>query len=66
VESALWSETLITEDDIDYMLYPRLMANAEVGWTAEAKRDFAGFKNRLPRQFSRLDAVGVKYSKDYN
>jgi len=66
VESALWTETIVTEDDIDYMLYPRLLANAEAGWTAESLRDFSDFKNRLQKQFARLDILGVNYCKDYN
>ena len=66
VESALWTETIITEDDIDYMLYPRLIANAEIGWTAGEERDFKNFKSRLPGQLARLDMLGVKYSKRYN
>jgi N-acetyl-beta-hexosaminidase len=66
IESALWSETLVTGDDIDFMLYPRLIANAEVGWTAEDSRKFAEFMSRLPRQLLRLDALGVKYSTKYN
>ena len=66
VESALWTETIVTEDDIDYMLYPRLLANAEAGWTAENIRDFSDFKNRLQRQFARLDVLGVNYCKNYN
>lgn len=66
IESALWAETIVTGDDMDYMLYPRLIANAEVGWTVEEKRNFDEFKNRLAEQFARLDAMGVKYSKDYD
>ena len=66
IESTLWAETLITENDIDYMLYPRLLANAEVGWTPEKDRIFPEFKERLRQQFERLDAQGVNYSKDYD
>jgi len=65
VESALWAETIVTEDDIDYLLYPRLIANAEVGWTTETNRAFNDFMIRLPGQLARLDALGVKFSKDY-
>ncbi|MCL1946443.1 MAG: beta-N-acetylhexosaminidase [Chitinivibrionia bacterium] len=68
IESTLWAETLISENDIDYMLYPRLLANAEVGWTTEKDRwqNFSEFRKRLERQLERLDAQGVNYSKDYD
>ena len=46
VEAALWSETTETRDDVDYMVFPRLPAVAEVGWSGE--RDWDG----LPRAAS--------------
>jgi len=66
IESALWTETIVTQDDMDYMLYPRLMANAEVGWTQEKNRNYSDFRRRLPGQFARLDALEVNYSKRYD
>ena len=34
VEGAVWSETLVDLASVDYMTFPRLMALAEVGWSA--------------------------------
>jgi N-acetyl-beta-hexosaminidase len=65
IESTLWTETVVTEENMDYLLYPRLMANAEIGWTAEDTRNFDDFMSRLPGQLARLDVLGVKYSKNY-
>jgi N-acetyl-beta-hexosaminidase len=65
IESTLWTETVVSSDDMDYLIYPRLMANAEVGWTGDEGRSFDEFMLRLPAQFARLDMLGVKYSKDY-
>ena len=64
VESTLWSETLVTQDNLDYMLYPRLIANAEVGWTAQSDRNWDDFKGRLIDQTSRLQNKGIKYFAD--
>ena len=33
VEAALWTETTETRADIDSMIFPRLLATAEVGWS---------------------------------
>jgi len=66
VESTLWTETIVTEDDMDYMLYPRLLANAEIGWTAEENRVYSDFIERLPKQFDRLDKLNIKYCKDFD
>jgi N-acetyl-beta-hexosaminidase len=65
IESTIWTETILTQGDMDYMLYPRLIANAEVGWTKGA-RDFAEFRNRLAGELKRLDALGVEYCREYD
>ncbi|WP_116107443.1 family 20 glycosylhydrolase [Lewinella sp. IMCC34191] len=50
VESPLWSETVRTMEDIDYLVFPRLLAHAELGWTPQGKRDYADFLRRLAAQ----------------
>ncbi|UFU07357.1 family 20 glycosylhydrolase [Ruania halotolerans] len=47
VEAALWTETIVTEDDLFTMLLPRLAAVAEVAWSAQQDRDFDNFAIRL-------------------
>ena len=47
VESPLWSETVRTLEDIDYLVFPRLLAHAEIGWTPQDKRDYQDFLRRL-------------------
>nr|BAI63642.1 hexosaminidase Hex2t [Paenibacillus sp. TS12] len=64
VESALWTETVLVPDHIDYLLYPRLIANAEVGWTAKSDRNWDDFKGRLKDQTTRLQNKGIKYFAD--
>src|SRR3546814_14646529 len=34
VQAQLWSETLRTDAGVEYMLFPRLLALAERGWSA--------------------------------
>jgi hexosaminidase len=61
VEAALWSETISTSSDIDYMTFPRLPAIAELGWSPPAMHDWDGFKGRLAAQGPRWDAMGIDY-----
>jgi hexosaminidase len=65
IESTLWTETIRTQADMDYLLYPRLLANAEVAWSSPQNRDWNDFTARLPDQLERLDRLGVGYSQDY-
>lgn len=54
VQAALWSETVATPARAEEMLFPRLLAVAEIGWTAPERRDYVDFKWRLPAQLAWL------------
>ncbi|WMT89604.1 beta-N-acetylhexosaminidase [Pelagibacterium sp. H642] len=43
VQSCLWSENLADRKLFDHLVYPRLSAIAETGWSPREKKDFARF-----------------------
>ncbi|MFW6201652.1 MAG: family 20 glycosylhydrolase, partial [Gemmatimonadota bacterium] len=57
----VWTEYMRTPEHVEYMVFPRLLAMAEVVWTPRDARDRDGFMRRLGRQLRRLDARGVNY-----
>ena len=59
VEAALWTEKVRRFEDVEYLCFPRLACLAEVGWTAQARRDFTDFVPRLATHVDRLEAIGV-------
>jgi hexosaminidase len=61
VEAPLWTETVRTIRDIEYLMFPRLAAVAEVGWSPAAARDWEGFRARLAAQADRWVALGVGF-----
>jgi hexosaminidase len=61
VEAPLWSETLRTMKDIEYMAFPRLPALAEIGWSARAGRNWDEFSIRLGSQGPRWNAMGLNF-----
>ncbi len=61
VEAALWTETLVTPTDLDYMLFPRLPAIAELGWSPWSTHDDVSFDARLAAQGPRWKAMGIVY-----
>ena len=61
VEAALWSETTATRDDVDQMVFPRLAAVAEVGWSAPG--DWEDFRARLAAHGPLLAARGVRFHR---
>ncbi|MBN2386690.1 MAG: beta-N-acetylhexosaminidase [Anaerolineales bacterium] len=61
IEALLWTETTATRDDVDFMIFPRLCAVAEVGWTPSGQRRWNDFRIRLSAHGPRLEALGVKF-----
>jgi hexosaminidase len=61
VESPLWSETLHTIEDVEFMAFPRLVGHAEIGWSPRAERDWNGYRMRLAAQGPRLTAMGASF-----
>jgi len=60
-EAPLWSETLETFDDVEFMLFPRLPAIAELGWSPADETDWSDFSERLAAQGPRWDILDVNF-----
>ena len=66
VEGDMWGETIPTMSDADYMVFPRLIALAEVAWSPAATRTatsaaYKDFLQRLAVQGNRLQIAGVNF-----
>ncbi len=62
VQANLWTEYISTENKVEYMLLPRMLALAEIGWTPQANKNYKDFEEtRLPVHLSKLDAAGFDY-----
>ena len=63
-QANVWTEVMQNRARVDYQVFPRLAAFAEVAWSrlpAPAERDFADFERRMAAHYARLDALGVDY-----
>jgi hexosaminidase len=63
-QANLWTEVMEDHARVDYQAFPRLVAFAEVAWSAlpaPAERDFADFERRMTAHYALLDALGVGY-----
>ena len=63
VEAPLWSETLGTLEDFEYMAFPRLAGVAELGWTPASLRDWAEYRMRLGAQSARWMVLGINFRR---
>lgn len=61
VQTNLWTEYIPTTSKAEYMLLPRLQAQAEVGWTKKELKNYDDFSKRLLIDYKRLDKLGVNY-----
>jgi hexosaminidase len=61
VEAPLWSETIRTRQDIEFLAFPRLPALAELGWSPWSKHNWDQFRQRLGAQGPRWQFLGVNF-----
>jgi hexosaminidase len=61
VEAPLWSETITTRADVEYLAFPRLLGLAEIAWSPRSGRSWREYRVRLAAAGARLDALGVKF-----
>ncbi|GAB4581332.1 MAG: beta-N-acetylhexosaminidase [Anaerolineales bacterium] len=61
LEAPLWSETLETIRDIEFMAFPRLPGYAEIGWSLGEKRDWEEYRLRLAAHGPRFEAMKINF-----
>ena len=61
VEAPLWTETIVTLSDLEYMVFPRLAAIAELGGSPASTHDWDAFRARLGAPGPRWTAQGVNF-----
>ena len=65
VEAPLWSETVRTRADLEYLVFPRLLGIAEIGWSPAAGRSWGEYRQRLAGHAVRLEALGVNFYRGW-
>jgi lysophospholipase L1-like esterase len=58
-QCCMWGEYLWNGYDLEWKMWPRGFAMAEILWSAPAKRDFAEFERRVAAERKRLISMGV-------
>lgn len=61
VQGNTWSEYMYDEAKRDYMIFPRILAVAEIGWTNPEHKDYKDFERRVENAYVRLDGHRVNY-----
>jgi len=61
VEAPLWTETVCSRADVEFMALPRLLGIAEIGWSPAAGRFWEEYRHRLAAHGPRLEAMGRQF-----
>jgi hexosaminidase len=59
VQANVWSEYMDSEEKAEYMIFPRLMALAETGWSLKKNKNYNNFLTRLRRQSGLLKKLNI-------
>ena len=62
-QANLWAEYIATPEHSEYMLFPRLLALAEISWTTDNLKNWDNFINRTQAFMKRLDVMKVNYAR---
>ena len=63
VQANFWTEWVVEESVLQYLMLPRLAAVAEAGWTTQQKRNYEDFVNRLQAEKAYYEKSGLNYGK---
>jgi hexosaminidase len=62
VQANLWTEYIPTENKVEYMVLPRMLALSEIAWSQLANKNFIDFTDtRLPQHLAWLDKNNFNY-----
>lgn len=61
IEAPLWSETVSNRLEAEYLIFPRLLGYAEIGWTPAELRNWDDYKIRLAAHGERMKAMNISF-----
>lgn len=60
----LWTEFVPSPLNVEYKIFPRICAEAEVTWTPAAQKNYSDFTTRLATAEQRLAQMGINYNHE--
>ena len=63
-QANLWTEQVYNNRHLQYMVWPRSLAVAEVVWSPKDKKNWDNFTRKVENNFGRMDIENVKYGRN--
>jgi len=60
LEAPIWTETLVTMKDIEFMAFPRLPGIAELAWSPKGQK-WEEYRGRLAKHGKHMEALGINF-----
>jgi hexosaminidase len=64
-QANVWTEYMDNEKKVEYMLFPRISALAEVLWSPKSIRNWEHFETKIPGIFEKYDLWKINFSRAY-
>ena len=61
IQANLWTETVSTEQRLDYLIFPRIAALAEAAWTNTATKNYIAFTANLQKHLLLYSKAGLYF-----
>jgi hexosaminidase len=65
-QANLWTETVLTVQRLDFMLFPRMAALAAAAWTKKTVRQIDHFENTLKSELYLYNKAGIDYYNPFD
>ena len=62
IEACVWTEIIKTQEKLEWLLFPRLFATAEIGWTQNIKKNYQDFEKRLEILLRVFEKNGINFA----
>lgn len=62
-QANVWTEYMPNEKHVEYMVFPRIAALAEVSWSPQQNKNYDDFISRLKILMKHYDALNINYRK---
>jgi hexosaminidase len=62
-QACAWTEYMESPEKVEYMVFPRISALAEIVWSPKEGKNWNEFKSRMPKQLRRYEQRGINYAK---
>ena len=63
VQANIWTEFMPNEQQVEYMLFPRVAALSEIAWQQKGTKNWRHFENKMNGMLKRYESMNINYAQ---